>query len=66
MVDARQRDNWDHTSMLLALTANCNRDPKKRPLKPDDFNPFAVAKKTNQHVELAQMKAMFVRTKKKK
>jgi len=66
MVEARQRDNWTHTSAILALTANCNRDPKKRPLQPDDFNPFVVAKKKNKaRIDMESMKAMFALKKKK-
>ncbi|MBW7905353.1 MAG: hypothetical protein LC135_05055 [Phycisphaerae bacterium] len=31
-------------SALMALTANCHRDPKRsRALKPKDFDPFARA-----------------------
>ena len=40
MADARHRDEWNHTSALLALLANCHRDPKKhRAFKPGDFHP---------------------------
>lgn len=37
--DSRQ---WWHTSSLLAMTANVNRDPKKTPTpyKPKDFHPY--------------------------
>lgn len=65
MAEARQRDNWLHTSSILALTANVNRDSKKRPLQPDDFNPFAVEKRYKERVDLETMKAMFMRGKKK-
>ena len=41
MSDARGRDNWSHTSTLLAMIANVNRDPKKTsPFKPSDFDPY--------------------------
>jgi hypothetical protein len=43
MAEARGRDNWAHTSAILALIANVNRDPKKgRPFKPADFDPYAA------------------------
>lgn len=46
MAEAKSRDNWAHTSALLAMTANCNRDPKKtRPFSPTDFDPHASAEK---------------------
>jgi len=41
MAEGRSRENWQHTSAILALLYNCNRDPKKtRAAKPSDFNPF--------------------------
>ena len=42
MAEARTRDEWSRTSALMALIANCHRDPKKtRPFRPADFDPFA-------------------------
>jgi len=42
MVDGRSRDEWGRMSALMALTANCHRDPKKtRALRPSDFDPHA-------------------------
>ena len=42
MAEARDRQAWARLSVLLALTANCHRDPKKqRALRPEDFNPYA-------------------------
>ena len=36
MAEARARAAWDRTSLLCALIANANRDPKKtRPCKPE-------------------------------
>ena len=46
MAEARGRDGWGRTSALMALMANCHRDPKKtRALRPKDFDPFAKATK---------------------
>ncbi|MEO2031482.1 MAG: hypothetical protein ABGZ35_05305 [Planctomycetaceae bacterium] len=40
MAEARSRDHWNHTSAILALTANTHRDPKKsKTFKPTDFHP---------------------------
>ncbi len=40
MAEGRAKDQWQHTSSLLALIANVNRDPKKtKEFKPSDFNP---------------------------
>ena len=42
MAEARSKDEWSRMSALLALLANCHRDPKKtRAFKPVDFDPFA-------------------------
>ncbi len=42
MAEAKARDEWSRTSALMALIANCHRDPKKtRALRPADFDPFA-------------------------
>jgi hypothetical protein len=42
MAEARCRERWSHTSAVLALLANCHRDPRKKPTpyKPADFNPY--------------------------
>jgi len=40
MADGQAREAWGRLSVLLALTANCHRDPKKgRAYKPRDFDP---------------------------
>ena len=45
MAEGRDRQCWNHTSQLLALIANANRDPKKgRAFRPSDFNPYARGK----------------------
>ena len=42
MAEGAQKERWQHTSCILSLIANANRDPKKgRRFKPADFNPFA-------------------------
>ena len=46
MVNGRQREMWNHTSHVLCLVANANRDPKRsKALKPSDFNPTTQRKK---------------------
>ncbi|MBI5725922.1 MAG: hypothetical protein HZA50_18325 [Planctomycetes bacterium] len=46
MAEARSRDRWAHTSSLLAMLANVNRDPKKcRAFRPEDFDPHERQKK---------------------
>lgn len=41
MAKARQEDEWNRASALLAMLYNANRDPKKGPKHPADFNPHA-------------------------
>ncbi len=42
MAHGKGKDTWSHTSALMALIANVNRDPKKtRVFKPTDFDPYA-------------------------
>ena len=61
MAEARQRDNWAHTSVTLALTANIHRDPKKAGrFKPDDFNPFAAKKPVAIKAGVGILKQVFV------
>jgi hypothetical protein len=46
MAEARGREMWGHTSTVLAMIANCNRDPKKsRAFNPADFNPYAAKRR---------------------
>lgn len=41
MARSRQDSDWMHTSALMALLVNINRDPKKtRAAKPEDFHPM--------------------------
>jgi len=65
MTDARVQDNWSHTSALLALIANVNRDPKKtRAMKPADFNPYsktAPPDAAKPMADIRMLKDVFVR-----
>jgi hypothetical protein len=41
MARARQETEWDRAAALMALTANCHRDPRKhRPFMAEDFHPL--------------------------
>ena len=40
MAEGRVDAEWNHTSAILAMLANVNRDPKKHgPYRPEDFHP---------------------------
>jgi hypothetical protein len=66
MAQAAARERWAHTSAVLALLANCNRDPKKtRAFKPSDFDPYAGSQAPAQAIEVGKdnigtLKAAFV------
>ena len=42
MAEGRRRDQWDRTAAILCITANVNRDERKKPSpwKPSDFHPM--------------------------
>jgi len=67
MAEARGRDNWAHTSAVLALVANVNRDPKKtRAYRPSDFDPYSTREKRDEAIEVTDMgvlKDVFTRPK---
>lgn len=63
MAEARQREQWNHTSSLLALLANCHRDPKKtRPYKPAQFHPHPTKPRPTikPRADIRQLKQVFV------
>ena len=43
MAEGRSRAEWSHTSSVLALIANTNRDKKRKPTPfvPADFDPWS-------------------------
>jgi len=56
MAEARGREGWAHTSAILALIANVNRDPKKtRPFKPSDFDPYSAKDRRDEAIEVKDM-----------
>jgi len=56
MAGARGRDNWAHTSAVLALVANVNRDPKKtRAYKPSDFDPYSTRRERDEAIEVQDL-----------
>jgi hypothetical protein len=46
MAEAKRQHDWNVASTIMALMAEMNRDRKRRrkPFKPDDFNPYAERK----------------------
>ena len=46
MAESRRQHDWNVASTIMALMAEMNRDRKRRrkPFRPDDFNPYADQK----------------------
>ncbi|MBP7747049.1 MAG: hypothetical protein KA383_13055 [Phycisphaerae bacterium] len=60
MAEARAKDEWARSSALMALLANCHRDPKKtRALRPSDFDPFAK-RPAPIPIDMDSLKAVFL------
>ena len=62
MVEAKQKNDWGHTAAIMALTANCHRDPKKRrqPFSPTDFDPTLPEPPRERTKDLSILKTVFV------
>lgn len=59
MADGRSKSEWSHTSNILAMFANVNRDPKKRkrPYESKEFNPhFMKSRSAVKKVKLVDIK----------
>jgi len=40
MAEGQSEEAWNHTASLLAMLANCHRDPRRsRAFRPGDFHP---------------------------
>ncbi len=67
MTEAKQNDDWNHTSAILAMLGNIHRDPKKgRAFKPADFHPgikrpIHDGKVQHPKVDISILKTVFVR-----
>jgi hypothetical protein len=46
MAEAKRQHDWNVASAIMALMAEMNRDRRRRrkPFRPDDFNPYAEQK----------------------
>lgn len=62
MVDACRRDEWQHTSAVLAMLANVHRNPKKKPqpFTPAEFNPLVNERKPKVKTGVRTLKTIFV------
>jgi len=61
MAEARSGQRWSHTAALLALIANCHRDPRRqRPFTLEDFLPRAPRASAPPLTDLSILKTIFV------
>ncbi len=60
MGEGRQRENWRHTSTLIAALVNCAPFRQGDPVSPAEFDPFAP-KAPLLTVPMSAVKAMFMR-----
>ncbi|MCC5786884.1 MAG: hypothetical protein JJU33_09305 [Phycisphaerales bacterium] len=62
MAEARQRHDWQIASSVLALLANCHRDPKKsRAFRPGDFDPFTQERGDVIPADIGVLKDVFIK-----
>ena len=62
MAEARSHHDWNHTAAVMALLANCHRDPKKsKTFKPNDFHPHTQRRTERMStVPVSVLKQVFV------
>lgn len=62
MAEATIRERWNHTAALMALLANCHRDPRRqRAFTPADFHPqAALTPAPPPSADLTVLKTVFV------
>jgi hypothetical protein len=61
MAEGRQREAWNHTAALLALLANCHRDPRRsRPFTVTDFHPLTEPPPPPPRADITILKAIFI------
>lgn len=62
MCEAHLDESWSHTSSLLALIANVNRDPKKTgPFKASDFHPGKRKQPVTETADISVLKDVFIK-----
>jgi hypothetical protein len=61
MTEARSQERWNHTAALLAVIANCHRDPHRRQAyEPADFLPGRTGVEPVTPADLSVLKSVFV------
>jgi hypothetical protein len=61
MAEARSQERWNHTAALLALIANCHRDPHlRKAYEPADFLPGRAGRDEVLPADLSVLRSVFV------
>jgi hypothetical protein len=61
MAEGKQREAWNHTAALLALLANCHRDPRRsRAFAVTDFHPLVEPAPPAPPCDISILKTVFV------
>jgi hypothetical protein len=61
MAAGAEAARWNHTAALMALLANCHRDPRRhRPYQPADFHPERGAEAPPRTRDLTVLRDLFV------
>ncbi len=61
MAEAKAQNAWGRTSSLMALLANCHRDPRRtRAYRPSDFDPFSRTSRPIQ-ADFSLLREVFVK-----
>jgi hypothetical protein len=60
MANARRQHDWQLASTIVWITAEVNRDRKRRrkPFKPDDFNPTVTTKPAPARASVARIASL--------
>jgi len=58
---AKINGSWQHTASLMAMQANCHRDPKRKAYSPEDFMPKPPRKETVMPADIGVLKMLLPR-----
>lgn len=60
MAQARNREAWNHTAVMLATIINLYRPKGKKPVKAEELNPYARQKRNSNAITINKQEAIAV------
>jgi hypothetical protein len=57
MAQARNREAWNHTAVMLATIINLYRPKGKKPVKAEELNPYAKRKRNSNAMTINKQEA---------